>query len=412
MWTRSITSEKKDKISKTNTYIENIDYPYIAFQADADSPIEHLMDYACLGNSFTIEADSEPFQNAYTSYDTYNNDTKQYYVLQSYLDLSKLIDNEVTITIKAGEYSYTNTVCIPSNVTIILSEGATIKHNSKGSATTLFIFTESINEFNEISKVYPYDGVKNSKLIGSGTIDLEGQEVYSVTLPKCSDVTINGITFTGAASNNYYIRDWSSKNVAISECIFEGNNKKDNYGISISNYYSDAPCKNITVIGCIFNSMKCGIYSTNNSVNQNYHTGVTIIGNNFINIETYAIYGIGWDSSEIQNNTFKGLTSGGYAIRLYGIINPDVIGNTFTDIDYCIQISYKSPFDYNNISNAYKTSITNENNFGNFVTAIIYRQDANTSAEIWKVNHLDNGEGHTIQENSMSVEDFNYNSVI
>ncbi len=396
----TITSTEKNAVRTTNIYNSDVSYPYISFQADGASEIEYLNDVSSLGTSFMITPTSDPYLNKYINYDTYNSKTKQYYVLQSYLDLASLIQENVTITLGSGEYIYSNTIFIPSNVTIVLSNGTTVKYNSESGGSTLFVFAESGSAFNSITSVGTYGGVRNSVLKGEGTIDLGGQAVFAVTIPKCSGIEIKGIKFTGGASGNYYIRDWSSQNVKVTDCIFSGNRAGDNYGIGVSGYYTTIPCDGITISSCTFTGLKCGVYSTNSSTSLAYHKGVNIDGNTFQNTKDYTIYGVGWKQPKIINNKFNGLTSSNYSVQLYGVVDPAVYANTFTGTSYCVQISYKSPFTTNSITDQSKNIMCQQNNFGSFVKAIIYRQSATASAEEWDVINTSVGNNFTISPSS------------
>ncbi len=383
----SVSHEAKEEICKTTSFDENVINPYIIYQVDERSAMEKLYDISSVGTNFTISPNSETYLNSYKSNKNYNENTKQYYVLQSYLDLASGIDDNVTITLLEGDYAYTNTICIPSNVTLVLEEGATVRHASTGTAATLFIFAESSSTFNDISSVVQYGGVHNAAIKGTGTIDLEGQKVFAVTIPKCAGVTVEGVTFTGGAKDYYYIRDWSSKDVEIQNCNFEANASADNNGVAVSTYYSEVVCDGLKIQNCNFGNLKVSIYVTNSSSNLDYHKGIVMKGNTFTKTASCAIYGVGMYAPEITDNVLDGNNgSSAYLVQINGIVDPVVAGNVFKEINNCVQVSYKSPFDSNSISDVSKTIMRTQNNFGSCTTAIIYRQDANTPAEKWDVS--------------------------
>src|SRR5690554_3012459 len=83
--------------------------------------------------AYTINPSSSPYKKKYVKNTNYNDKTKHYYLLRSYLEqLEK--DGGGTLTLKKGKYIITNTLYVPSNVTINLQDGVRIvKGNNTGS---------------------------------------------------------------------------------------------------------------------------------------------------------------------------------------------------------------------------------------------------------------------------------------
>jgi hypothetical protein len=76
--------------------------------------------------------------------------------------------------VKKGNYDITNILCIPSNVTLILEDGVTIRKSAK-TGTTEMKPTKSIFQLIKPSKLSSkkyyakYNGEKNIKIIGKGS---------------------------------------------------------------------------------------------------------------------------------------------------------------------------------------------------------------------------------------------------
>ena len=71
---------------------------------------------------YTVSTKTKPIVRSYESFSTYNKDTKDYYMLRSYLE--KIEKNGGgKLTLKKGKYSISNTLYVPSNATIQLSDG-------------------------------------------------------------------------------------------------------------------------------------------------------------------------------------------------------------------------------------------------------------------------------------------------
>ena len=76
--------------------------------------------------TYKISTKTKPVDKKYTKSKNYNSNTKHYYMLKSYLE--KLEKNGGgTLVLEKGVYKITNTLCIPSNVTVRLRKGAVLK---------------------------------------------------------------------------------------------------------------------------------------------------------------------------------------------------------------------------------------------------------------------------------------------
>ena len=120
------------------------------------------------GKVYRITTNTKPCDSS-AKYTTYNKYTKHYYTLLSYL---KKLEEEGggTLELSKGTYTITNTLYVPSNVTIKLKDGVKIIKGKK-SGTNKFTASKSIFQFCGYSKsskkgVYKqYDGESNISLI-------------------------------------------------------------------------------------------------------------------------------------------------------------------------------------------------------------------------------------------------------
>ena len=86
------------------------------------------------GKVYEITPKSKPLKSSnFTNYTAYNNKTRNYFTIRSYMDKFQK-DKKGTLVLKKGTYTITNTIQVPSNVTIILEDGVKIvKGTSSGS---------------------------------------------------------------------------------------------------------------------------------------------------------------------------------------------------------------------------------------------------------------------------------------
>ena len=78
-----------------------------------------LVNISQAATSYTLKPTSKTYKNLFVKNSTYNKYTKQYYMLRSYLERLESKGGGTLILTK-GQYVITNTLYVPSNVTIIL----------------------------------------------------------------------------------------------------------------------------------------------------------------------------------------------------------------------------------------------------------------------------------------------------
>ncbi len=101
--------------------------------------------------TYQVTPTTKPINKSYLKYSTYNDQTKNYYMLRSYLEKLESTKGGKLI-LKKGTYLVSNALYVPSNVTIELSDGAKIiKGKSTGSK---IVPSKSIFQFIRPSKAY------------------------------------------------------------------------------------------------------------------------------------------------------------------------------------------------------------------------------------------------------------------
>lgn len=80
--------------------------------------------------TYTISPNSAVYKGNYKNASAYNSTTKQYFLIRSYLEMLEKKGGGKLI-LKKGTYKISNVLYIPSNVTIELKDGVTIKKTMK-----------------------------------------------------------------------------------------------------------------------------------------------------------------------------------------------------------------------------------------------------------------------------------------
>lgn len=312
--------------------------------------------------TYSVTTSTKPLNLAYLKYSTYNSYTKQYYMLRSYLEqLEK--NGGGTLTLSAGTYMISNTLYIPSNVTILFNDGVIIKKSDK-TGTIKMKSSKSVFQLvapskSKISGIYSgYQGEKNIKLIGKGTVifDLNyNLDCLGIMMGHNTNVLISGITFQNMWSGHFIEMD-ASQNVTIENNRFihhktsetgikEGINidtpDKSTDGFhAVWTTYDCTPNKDILIQNNYFDNLERAI-GTHKYSGGKYHENVQILNNTISNTSSDAIRVLNWKNPVIEVNTIKSVAGGEgnkRAILASGIINPTITNNTFTNASRPIQI--------------------------------------------------------------------------
>lgn len=281
---------------------------------------------------YTVKPKTNPISSSYTRLSTYNTNTKQYYMLKSYLEkLEK--DGGGTLTIKKGTYNIPCTLYVPSNVTINLKKGAILKKTKK-TGTKKLKATKTMFELvtpaksTKKNKVKKYAGTSKVVFFGDKNSAMDMNNIAGATaivMGHNKKVSVSGITFRNM-KREPLITIAASKNVTIDNCTFVGYTKastnKEQYAISLeipdevtgSFAYSwskndKTDNKNIVINDCTFTGVYTAIGSSKYT-EEVYHNTVKVTNNTFMDTVGNVIKVLNWSTSEISGNTFDNVALG------------------------------------------------------------------------------------------------------
>ncbi len=317
---------------------------------------------AAAAKTYTVKASSVPYQEQYIKSSTYNEKTRQYYMLRSYLEqLEK--DGGGTLILSKGTYTITNTLYIPSGVTIVLRDGVKLK-KGMDTGTAGLAPAKSMIQLIAPSKsavkgaVGKYAGESGITIRGEGTasIDLDyTREAVGVLIGHNRDIRIQGITFRKMCEGSF-IKLGASENIIIKDNVFR-DYKAAGTGsaFAIAVEIPDAAtkglvlpwskedktvCRKINIEGNTFSKLERGVGSLKYTENR-YHTDITVQDNTFSEIASSAVRILNWKDCSVTNNCFTDLRNeeGNLkAVLISGAINPTVTNNEFIRTDRAIQI--------------------------------------------------------------------------
>lgn len=297
---------------------------------------------------YTVSTGSRSFRNIYKS--KHSSSNRDYYVLRSYLERLERTRGG-TLTLLPGTYRVAGILFIPSNVTVKLSDGVTIKKYKANGTNSLFQFVPSSRSHSKITR---YNGTHDSKLIGSGkaVIDLRYvKEGLAIAMGHNKNITVSGITFKHMHSGHFIELD-ANYNAVVKNCRFLNGKESEYYKEAIN---LDIPDKNtggfgvrwssqdrtinkkITIRDCEFRNLDRAI-GTHAYTSEKFFTGVDIHDNYFGATVEDPIRICNWSKPKIRNNTF--MCEDGLAIRaIYctGVISPVISGNTFNGYQRAIE---------------------------------------------------------------------------
>ncbi len=331
------------------------------------------------GNVYFINPNSDPYYTGYMKYGTYNSKTKGYYLLRSYLEMLEKQKGGVLV-LEPGNYVITNTLCIPSNTTIYLKDGAHII-KSKDTGTTGLTATRSLfhlASFTNAAKTGAfkgYGGEHDIYFIGEGNaaIDMNSLNCAAIVVAHCSNLTIRGIRFLNLNGNHFIELD-ATKNASISGCFFSGavesnSTRKEAINLDtpdkntngfIQNWtsYDCTPNNGVYIFDNVFYNLESAI-GTHKYTEGKPHQNVNIYHNTFIDVTTYAIRCMNWNSPNITENVIM-LTSVPEEERIgiicNGAVNPNITENRFegytTPISFYHWQNQGSGSNYNPIYNS------------------------------------------------------------
>lgn len=311
---------------------------------------------------YTISKSTKPCNSSYSRLRSYNSKTRNYYTIKSYLERLKSKGGG-TLVLKKGTYKVCSTLEVPSNVTIQMKKGATIKKTYVTGSSSLKP-TKTLFKLSS-SKAKNYKGTKKVVIKGAknATINLgDVTNAIGIDLGHNYNVSISKIRFKGK-KGGAYINIAGSKRVSVADCTFlNGKNKSgDKYKTAVTvNSIGSVPCENIKFTSNSFSGLENGIASTKYKKSV-YSTKISVKKNTFTDMGSSAVLGKMWASPTITSNTVKrkdGTTNTAAAIKLYSITEPEVSGNNITNCRYAVSISRSASIN-NEISAAKVESMKN-----------------------------------------------------
>jgi len=318
--------------------------------------------------TYTVKTTSQPYKNKYTAYSTYNSKTRQYYMLRSYLEQLERVGGG-TLTLKKGTYTISNTLYIPSHVTIYLKDGVVIKKATqtgtaamKSSGTIFQLVAPS--KATKAGAYGGYNGETDIRMIGEGTAIIDLNYIaasIAIVFGHNSEAAIRNITFQNMYGGHFIELD-ASKSVTIENNTFRnykasvGGNKeainldtpdKKTGGFhEIWTNYDCTPNKDIIIRSNSFKDLERAI-GTHKYSEGKYHDNIQILDNTIENTKSDAIRVLNWTKPMITGNVIKNVNSGAggsRAILISGAVHPVITGNTFSDVARPVQLMpYQNP---------------------------------------------------------------------
>ena len=367
---------EENKMNLFTNVTENLQDDIIYYSNDFSGNYEKWYDLN--ENNFTINKNTKPYKNKYINNESYNEFTKDYYVLRSYLEHLEVTGGGI-IELEAGNYYISNTLIIPENTTFKLNRNARIiKTNYTGSnelmpSSTLFSIK---SESSDIEKV-------NIRIEGEGILDLNNiKDSAAIVINQVQGIDINGISFEGINNRGYIILN-SAKEINILNCSFNSNNASLGYGISFTSLYNIG-CRNINVSGNKFDNMYLAV-TTMEDKSGVWQENINIYDNNFNNIRHRAINGSGLKHLIVKNNNISNMPDSKRAIYLYGVISPEISNNVFKALDKPITINVNSAWNINVIDDDLKELMINTNTFEDVKSPYIeFFKEIGSEIEIWR----------------------------
>jgi len=340
--------------------------------------------------TYTVSPTSKTYKKKLMNYSTYNRYTKHYYLLRTYLEqLEK--SGGGTLVLKKGTYTISNTLFVPSNVTIKLLNGATIVKGNK-TGTSRFKASSSIFQLIRPSKamkkgVYgSYKGERNISFIGQGRaiMDLKyAPDNIAIIAGHNKNIRIEGIRFQNMKSGHFIEMD-ATDTAKIRTNQFTGSKpstKQNKEAINLDtpdratrgwsqkwSKFDRTPNKKVTIENNSFYNLDRAI-GTHKYSEAKYHDQIIIRNNKIDKMRQDAIRVMNWSNTIIENNLIKNIEAGPNhdrrAILASGTINPMFLNNMIENTPRPIQfIPWKNsgPGEgykviYNKLSQANKSAL-------------------------------------------------------
>lgn len=324
---------------------------------------------------FTITSTSKPYGNSYVNNADYNSETKQYYLLKSYMDVLEEVGGG-TLTLNGGTFQLSKNIYVPSGTTLVLNKNTVIQQTTKAKNQKQgLLILVNRGDMEKGTKYSGYNGVHDVKITGDGTgvINKRGYLCAAILMGHNKNITIENIKFTNMNETSHFIEMDASQNVLIQNCEFSGmgsvksNSEKEAINLDtpdtltggFSGTFSKmdkTPNQNVTIKNCSFKNLPTAIgthmYSDESTHTTKYmHTNIKILNNTISGCKAYGIRVLNWNGVTISGNTFSGITgrtssqtqlSESVTIMMQGVYKPLVENNVVKNSDRFMQIkTYK-----------------------------------------------------------------------
>lgn len=306
--------------------------------------------------SYTISPISPTYGKRLMNSPTYNQYTKHYYLLRTYLEQMEK-NGGGTLVLNKGTYTISNTLYVPSNVTIRLKDGVVLK---KGTVTGTKEFSASKSMFqlirpsrSKLTGVYGlYNGEKNIQFIGEGKaiIDLNFmKDSIAIIAGHNQNIVVDNIYFKNMNSGHFLEID-ATKKITIKNSEFYYSkasstlNKEainlDTPDITTKGWsqkwskFDKTPNQYVLIETNKFYELDRAI-GTHKYSEGKYHDSVTVRNNKITLMRNDAIRVMNWSNSIIELNIItnvRGNEGHFRGILASGAINPAFRSNTFDQV--------------------------------------------------------------------------------
>lgn len=366
-----VSSDNLSHILKDNTVYDSVMEAFVRNNKTygSDACTKYYIRYDDYYNDdYTIGPGTAPFHHEYMADPKYDSTTKNFFTMQSYMSHLERRGGGV-LRLKAGEYSITQMVCIPSNVQLIFQDGVKIK--AVYSDKYLLGFADPSTSSDRLAK--GYSGVSNSSITaetrGGATIDMKGKECNAVAFAHNTGCTVSNIHFTGRHAGHYLEVD-ASKDCICENCDFDTGTADHKEAINLdtpdpitegfTGNWSSLDCTanlNFIIRNCSFRNMKYAI-GTHSYSYGHPHKNTQILDCTFDNVTEKVIQPMNWENTTISGNTFNCTPEEGKAVIIvrgsrdtHLTENSFSVGDTSGGSDHVMDKHYALYF-----SSAYHTS--------------------------------------------------------
>lgn len=349
--------------------------------------------------AYRVSPGTEPRDAAMKKWSTYNEKTKQHYMLRSYLEKLEA-EGGGTLTLSKGTYILPMRMAIPSNTTIVLEDGVVLKKSmdtgGPATATTSVIELAPPSVVHGGKTVGGYDGSKNVTIIGKGnaTIDLNRMKRASAfAVAHTDNLKISGITVKNQLGSHSIELD-ASRNAVIENMKFIDATAVPNTGpnevINLDtpdpvtkgfpwkwSKQDRTPNVNVLIRNNLFKNVNAAI-GTHQYSDGKPHQSIKIIGNTIDGTKDHAIWMTNWTKPTVTDNVIRNVRKAdkkAIAILGRGVSSPIVQRNRIELADRAMQFQpiqlYGFRPVYNKMTDAEKLALRKNTVKGTAINQIV-----------------------------------------